>query len=309
MKSYLITLIAIITIALVAMTSLAAIGIHACLECDLLQFQESKIAALTPDVDTVILGDSSIGYGLDAKTFSELSQSKTVNLALTGFNYGIGGAYVLLTEVLSRVRPKNVLIALSAQTLAVAMWKIKGRPIRGFVQAARRHPRLLFTVSPEISWDVTKEIGVEIFDKQLLMDGIKYVRGARAVISQDFFKYDYYAPSTDVVQVPKTSTFSLEGVPPLDYDVFFEKIARLCKANGMNCIFMYGPLMQKIVEHSQMTFRALTSQIERAGIKVIRQSPIEIPDSDIGDTINHVRPAMRSVYTEKLYQLLANSLR
>lgn len=309
MKSYLIALAAIITIALATMMSLAAIGVYACLECDLLQFQESKIAALTPDVETVILGDSSIGYGLDAKTFSELSHKKTVNLALTGVNYGAGGAYALLTEVLSRVRPKNVVIALSAQTLAIAMWKINWRPIRGFIQAARRHPRLLLTVDREVSWEVTKEIGVEIFDEQLLIDGIKYVGGARPAIGDDFFKYDYYAPSTDVVQVPKTSTYSLEGVPPLDYDVFFEKIARLCRTNGMNCIFMYGPLMQKIVEHSQMTLRALTSQIERAGIKVIRQSPVEIPDSDLGNTINHVRPAMRPAYTEKIYQLLADSLR
>src|ERR1700753_2527891 len=102
MKSYLIALIAIITVVLGAMSSLAALGIYGCFKCDVLLFQESKIASLPPDVDTVILGDSSIGYGLDAKAFSELSHRKTVNLALTGFNYGPGGAYVLLREVLWR---------------------------------------------------------------------------------------------------------------------------------------------------------------------------------------------------------------
>ena len=309
MKSYLIVLIAIISIVLGAMASVAAVGVYACLKCDVLLFQESKIAALTPDVDTVILGDSSIGYGLDAKIFSELSRRKTVNLALTGFNYGPGGAYVLLREVLSQARPKNVVIALSVQTLSVAMWKIKWRPIRGFIQAARRHPQLLFTVNREVSWQATKELGVELFDKQLLLEGLDYLRGARPVISDDFSRYDYYAPGTDVVQVPKNSTYALEGVPPLDYDVFFEKIARLCRANGVNCIFMYGPLMQKFVEHSQMTIRALTSQIERAGIKVISQSPIEIPDQDLGNTINHIQPRLRAAYTKKAYDLVAASLR
>ena len=308
MKSYLIILIVIITTALAAMMSLAAIGVYACLECDVLPFQESKIAALTPDVETVILGDSSIGYGLDAKIFSELSHQKTVSLALTGYNYGIGGAYVLLTEVLSHVRPRNVLIALSAQTLAVEMSKLKGKPIRGLVQAARRHPRLLFTVNREISWDVAKEIGVEIFDEQLLMDGIAYVRGVRPVIADDFFKYDYYAPGTDVVQLDGSFTYAL-GAPSHDYDVFFQKIARLCNANGLNCMFMYGPLMQKVVEHSQLTFQMLTSQIERAGIRVIRQSPIEIPDEDQGNTINHIQPRLRAAYTKKAYDLVADSLR
>src|ERR1700744_5517728 len=147
MKTYLITLAVIVIIALGAMAALAGLGIYACLKCDVLTFQESKIATLSPDVDTVILGDSSIGNGLDAKVFSELSHKKTVNLALTGYNYGIGGAYMLLREVLSHVRPRNVVIALSAQTLAVEMAKLKGKPIRGFLQAARRHPWLLFTVN------------------------------------------------------------------------------------------------------------------------------------------------------------------
>jgi hypothetical protein len=308
MKSYLIALIAIIITALAAMTSLAAIGVYACLACDVLQFQEAKIAALTPDVDTVVLGDSAIGYALDAKILSELSHRKTVSLALTGYNYGPGGAYVLLTEVLSRVRPRNVLIAMSAQTLAVEMAKLRRKPIRGFIQAARRHPRLLFTVNRKISWDVTEEIGVEIFDGQLLMDGIGYVLGARAVIADDFFKYDYYAPGTDVVQLDRSYTFSL-GAPPHDYDVFFQKIAGLCNANGLNCMFMYGPLMQKVVEHSQLTFQMLNSQIERAGIKVISQSPIKIPDEDQGNTINHIQPGVRAAYTKKAYNLVAASLR
>jgi hypothetical protein len=77
----------------------------------------------------------------------------------------------------------------------------------------------------------------------------------------------------------------------------------------MNCIFMYGPLMQKIVEHSPMTFANETAQIERAGIKVIAQSPIRIPEEDQGDTVNHIRPGVRTVYTRKAYDLLAGSLR
>ena len=72
---------------------------------------------------------------------------------------------------------------------------------------------------------------------------------------------------------------------------------------------MYGPLMQRVVEHSPLTFQMLTSQIERAGIKVIAQSPIKIPSQDQGDTINHIQPAMRPEYTRKIYDLVADSLR
>ena|SRR6185437_16174199 len=46
-----------------------------------------------------------------------------------------------------------------------------------------------------------------------------------------------------------------------------------------------------------------TSQIERAGIKVIRQSPIRIPEQDQGNTINHIHPRVRAAYTKKAYDL------
>lgn len=74
-------------------------------------------------------------------------------------------------------------------------------------------------------------------------------------------------------------------------------------------IFMYGPVTQKIIEHSQPMLQRLTSQIERAGIKVIGQSPIEIPDQDLGNTINHIQPYVKQEYTRKIHDLVAASLR
>ena len=92
MKTYLGILTAMILVTFAAMMMvLAIIGTYACFDCVLLKYQESKIAA-TSNVETAFLGDSSLGFALDAKAFSELSGKKTLNLALTGYNYGFPGA-------------------------------------------------------------------------------------------------------------------------------------------------------------------------------------------------------------------------
>jgi hypothetical protein len=291
------------------MVALAGVGIYACFKCGLLHYQEYKIDQMF-DVDTVVLGDSAVGYALDAATFTQLSHRKTMSLALTGFNYGMPAAYVLLAQVLSKSRPKNILISLSAQTLAVAMYKLKrGQPIPGFIQAARRHPKLLFTVNGMYSWKVAKTLGLELFDEQFLLDGIQYAAGKRFVIPEEFYRYDYLEPGYDVIHPVKTNHMSMEPFPPHDYDVFFEKIVTLCRSYEVNCIYMHGPLMQEVVRQSHAMLQKLDAQIEHTGVKVIRQSPIEIPDEDLGNTINHIRPDVQLDYTRKIYDLVKDELR
>jgi hypothetical protein len=167
----------------------------------------------------------------------------------------------------------------------------------------------LFKVDKTTSWQVAKTAGVELFDEQFLQDGVQYLRGRRFVIPDSFFKYDYLEPGYDVVHIQKTSTMSLEPQPPHDYDVFFEKVSELCRMNGLNCIYMHGPLMQEIARQSHGMLQRLNAQIERTGIKVIRQSPIQIPDEDLGNTVNHIRPAVQLAYTRKIYDLVKDELR
>jgi hypothetical protein len=97
--------------------------------------------------------------------------------------------------------------------------------------------------------------------------------------------------------------------PPHDYDAFFARTAELCRAHGLNCVYMHGLLLGSVVAQNHPFIRDLGDRIEGAGIKVIRQSPIEIPTADVGNSINHVRPELRSAYTRKIYELIASSLR
>jgi hypothetical protein len=287
---------------------MATAGIYSCMKCELLRYQESKIATMS-DVDTLFLGDSSIGYALDAKEFSALSGRKTLSLPLTGWNYGIAGAYVLLNEVLAHTHPKNVVFAFTPQTFVYSIAKLHDLPMQGFVQTARWRPRLLFTINDETSSAATTMVSAELQDRTFMEDGLKFLVGLRPALSGDFRKYDYLAPSAARLDLKSVEVANFGPGPPHDYDAYFAKTAELCRAHGLNCLYTHALMLDTIVAQNHPFIRDLGDRIEAAGIKVIRQSPIEIPAADIGNTMNHVRSDLRPAYTEKIYRLIKDSLR
>lgn len=188
------------------------------------------------------------------------------------------------------------------------MSEINDRPIRGFVQASRQRPEMMFTVNWKVSLKVAKTAGILLFDKQFLIDGVEYLQGARATVPDYFGKHDYLEPSKEVLRLVKTFTMAWRPAPS-DYDVFFGKIARLCEMHGLNCLYMHAPLVKMVVDQNQKFIADLGNRIEGAGIKVIRPSPIPIPDSELGNTINHIHPDVRQAYTEKIHELVREFLR
>lgn len=308
MKLYLEFLAATIIGAFAAMIFLAAQGIDACFGCDLVKYQEFKMATASPNVETVFLGDSSLGYALDAKAFSKLDGKLTLNLALTGWNYGFPAAYSLLVELLKKVRPKNVVISLTPQDFIESIAALDDLPLRGFIQASRQNPHILFSISPLISWRVSALIFKYAFDKRYLLDGIRYASGQTEPIAPYFEKFDYLPPINEAINVnlpPDVWTLPVTH----DYDAFFQKMAELCHQENLNCLYLHSTLFKKTAEKNRAFIEELGNRIERAGIRVPYKMPIEIPDSEIGNTINHVLPQYRQLYTQKFFELLSPLLR
>jgi hypothetical protein len=307
MKTYLSIVAAIILLAFATMIGLSAVGIYACFDCALLKYQELKIESLS-DVDTVILGDSSVGFALDARAFSELSGRKTVNLALTGYNYGFPGAYALLNQLLAKARPNNVVIAITPQTYALTITELDGLPIRGFLQASRSSPQSVFSISPSISREAAKVLSKGLFDKRFLNEGIDYLKGRVPPLPEDFQHFDYMRPYTEILDV-KTVIETWGANVTHDYDPFFSKMGKLCHENGLNCLYMHSTLLELVVQRNRAFIQELGNRIKDAGIKVPYSLPIAIPESEIGNNINHVRPSLQPLYTRKFHELLAPVLR
>src|SRR5262249_8870376 len=145
------------------------------------------------------------------------------------------------------------------------------------------------------SWQVIKLASQELFDKQFVEDGTSYLLGARASVPDSFQKLDYLPQPNIRFPLQKAHLYVWNPKPLHDYDSFFFKVGEICRSRGLNCIYEHGLVLKSIVEQNPVYIENLGNLIEQqAGIKVIRRSPVEIPDSDIGNSLNHVRPEVRS---------------
>ena len=80
--------------------------------------EEKLHAADLSRLDTIFVGDSSLGYGLDPSEFDRLTGTRSLSLPLTGA-HGLPAALVLLRRIADRTnRPLNVVLYFSVDGLA-----------------------------------------------------------------------------------------------------------------------------------------------------------------------------------------------
>jgi hypothetical protein len=97
--------------------------------------------------------------------------------------------------------------------------------------------------------------------------------------------------------------------PVKDFDPFLTRIAALCRAENINCLYMHGPIIQAVLDNNPGYIEKLDQRISGFGFTVVAPQPIVIPPDEAGDAINHVRPDLRGAYTEKIYRQLAPLLK
>lgn len=309
MRTYLAILVAAIGSVFAVLMVLSGIGVYACHGCHLVKYQEAKLRQ-TPAVDTVFLGDSSLGYALDARHFSSLSGRLTLNLALQGWNYSMPGMYGQLAHALSVARPRNVVLMLTPQTFSKSIPALEYLPIRGYVQTLREQPALLYSVNLRTSLYVTRELARYLFDQKYLVDGFEHVFRYQAPgpPCPACVEHDYLAPIHKRIDL--NAEQPLWPLPiPSDYVPFFEAVAALCEREALNCLYMHGTLFEKTAEKNRAFIAELAKTVARSGLKVPLASPILIPAEELGNTVNHIRPQYREAYTQKIYALLAPHLR
>ena len=84
----------------------------------LLRYQEEKIARLPAGaIDTVLIGDSSLGNGIDVREFDVAAGVRASSLALTG-NFGFAGGLELLRQLAERQPIRNVILVYSIDAMA-----------------------------------------------------------------------------------------------------------------------------------------------------------------------------------------------
>jgi hypothetical protein len=256
----------------------------------LLAHQLKKLELPTPS--TVFLGDSSLGNAISVSRWEELSRDSALNLALTG-SYGYASTYNFLRRVLERGRPKNVVImqavdlpTRNSSQLAFELTKPEGNAFERFAREWRE----------TMNFTQVATVARAFFTPE----GSKKAASAskRGVIVDDYIRQVSVQPRSR-----QRKRMDPQLISPRNM-TYLADIAALCKQEGLNCMYVHGPLAQLTCDISGAYFKAAARAIQATGLTLVAEQPLCLEPSAVGDSVDHVRPNHKRRVTQQYYEML-----
>ncbi|MER8950729.1 hypothetical protein [Mesorhizobium sp. M0959] len=253
----------------------------------LLAYQFGKLDR-SAGFDTAFVGDSSLGNAIDTDTFDRLTGRRSVNLALVGL-YGYAGSYNMIRRALDQEPGLRTVVIIQAADMMA-----RTNDLRGYVLST---PRVLDPDLPEVLWwPVARAWARELLDwhtlktavraplLRLLSRPVKYI-----VIENDYVKQT-------LSRAPFGPILRAEDVVPGNLD-FLQRIADLCRARGLTCVYAHGPLPAQLLDGSHGFFQSADQLIESTGLQLAAPEPVPLADDQIGDTQNHTASTYKAAIT------------
>lgn len=286
----------------------------------LVEYQFAKVKE-GPVPETVFVGDSSLGNSIDAHHWQALSGQVTSNLALTGA-FGYVGSFSMLRETLKRGKPKNVLIVQTAdmltRTSADEDWVLALDPKPTGLIPSLLHEWRVTMNSQEIanaaSWlgnillvggKPMKEAGRLFLSNLTTALGI--CKTCRIPQKNTVLANDYIRQGAPRKIQGVARGFNAERIRPAK-TAYLANIAALCRAEGLNCFYAYGPLADPTCSLSDEYFARSSALIRKTGIALVHDKPFCFAPEIMGDSNDHVAPQYKQVFTEKYFDLLKSHL-
>jgi len=257
---------------------------------DLYRYQLDKLQA-AHGVDTVFLGDSSLGHAIEARYWERLSGRSALNLSLTAV-YGYAGSLNMLHRVLAAGRPRHVIIFHTIDMFT--------RPIEH--EAYLRSTTRWFPFG-KVPPSVTLQVYVN-FDtalrvlRQLLLGGYDF-----PAIDPERDSLPQRARAVDPEKRYSGRRLQLKDLRPEKLE-YLRRIAALCAAEHLDCVYVHGPIVESICRESGAYMNEVNRLIDSTGLRRIRGTPVCVPYADVGDADVHVRPDRRPEYTRRYFELI-----
>lgn len=288
-RSYTLTVLGTLTVAWLAAAILVfgtrAVGRPSLPAQVLLDNRAAKVAQ--PAAQTIFVGDSSLGNAIDAAVWQQLSGRSASNLALTGF-YGYGGSYNMIQRSLANGRPRNVIVMQTVDMLSRPLSERAYDLTRDPAQVGLL-PRLRLAVSQSVNFD---ELG----------ESVGWLRAGRPNVRSPL-DGDYIKQGPALVPPAQVVGFSVRTIQPAKRK-YLNEIAGLCSREGLNCLYVHGPLASPWCEHSRDYMQAVARLINQPGLRLVSPDAFCMPAGEIGDSTDHVAPAHKAAYTRRYYALL-----
>jgi hypothetical protein len=259
---------------------------------DLYQYQLGKIRA-AGELDTVFVGDSSLGNAIDARRWRELSGRPALNLSLTGA-YGYAGSLNMLRRILAKGRPRQVVIFHTVDMLTRAVEH------DGYLRSTTR-----LLPFGEVPPRVMLEVYVNLDTALGVLRRVLWPGEAGTGIDPEHDAVQQ-APATDPEQRYQGYRLETRTLNPQKLH-YLRRLAALCAAKQLDCVYVHGPVVESACRGSSTYFDAANRLIDSTGLNRARETPLCMPYADVGDAPDHARPERRPYYTQRYFELLAKN--
>lgn len=264
----------------------------------IVRFQNEKIAGLPAgSIDTVFIGDSSLGNAIDAKLFDRLSNTRSVNLALTG-SFAYAGGLVMLKKVAEKQPIRNVVLFYAIDAIA------RGNN-EGYFFAGGSPFDVNLTVRDRLG--LFSRYSKRLLDARTAAAFLPKLGIEKDPIPAQFYRDDYLVSDSKIrLDSELVRDFKMPGEVEREAIAFLNAIADLCREKRWNCLYVHGTMLARLAasEKTQVFVQLANRYIGRAGLHLVNANPLLIADHDRGDTIYHAAREHRADFTRKLYDML-----
>jgi len=250
---------------------------------DLLDYQRAKIEA--PErIDILLVGDSSLGNGVDARQWSQELGKRVVSVPLTGV-YGLGGSLNMIKRAARRHRDISAIVIMQTADLMMRMPNRQGDLYTADRLSDIEDLRLLDLVPALANWDILSRTVARLVK-------------AGAGIAADIRKADYVpqgAPLSAAGKPPPRPSGSIRAIKPENF-IIARRIADECRRLDVPCVYVHGPVFEAFCQSSAAYLQEVLDRMEQAGLRVIR-STVCLPWAEVGDSVDHVHPARKEAHS------------
>jgi len=262
----------------------------------LMDHQIAKVREL-PDGAVVFLGDSSLGYAIDSSTASEILGKPVVNLALSSLCVTIGDAF-MLNETLKHSKPREVVIMHTLEMWPCELRDDMGAALKQCFTGAKPDEPLPWRVASHLALARDSRHFKRMYFSTRL--GIKLPGISpkdHSVIHNDYVIHSAPLPWTNIPAIGM-GTFRISS----DAEEGLHATLRTCAEANIPVTIVSSVLRAQVVDRSatylheaDMWLRNIAAQYP--GARIAWTMPTPLPDHILGDTLSHLRPALKRPYT------------
>ncbi len=234
-----------------------------------------KKNSINPKIETIFLGDSSLGNSINADYFSKLSKSNSLNLALSG-NDSFAGSFALL-ENSNFKNLKHIYIISSLDIWRRAPSHFQYNYIGSKSNLLKK---IVFTIK-------------QTFNIKFHTQRIKHSLNKSK--NKNYFFSDYIKQNK--------AYFNKTRFKSINYNKIFylNKIFQYCKNNDLNCTYFHGPIYKEhCVDINSINY---INSVNKFIKKKVNYSEILfcMERDQLGDSDDHISPNYKNIFTKQFY--------